>query len=54
MRCGHLVANFVEYDLCCGCGGGGPGIHHQSAGNQHYKLNNVVGSIECNCLSCQY
>ena len=32
--CGHWGANFVEYDLCSGRGGGGPGIHHRSAGDQ--------------------
>ena len=34
MHCGHWGANFVEHDLCSGCGGGGPGIHHGSAGDQ--------------------
>ena len=35
MCCGHWGANFVEYDLCSGCGGGGvPWIHHRSAGDR--------------------
>ena len=33
MHCGNWRANFVEQDLCSGCGGGGPGIHHRSAGD---------------------
>ena len=24
----------MEHDLCSGCGGGGPGIHHRSAGDR--------------------
>ena len=35
MHFGHWGANFLQHDLCSGCGGGGgPGIHHGSAGNR--------------------
>ena len=36
----------MEKDLCRGCGGGGPGVHHRSAGDRTLLVsfgNEIVG-----------